>query len=989
MRLRCFGGLQLEGAAFNRPKLLVLICYLALEGPQGRRHLAELFWPRAKDSLGSMRAALRQLREGAPGTVDADKTEVRTGVDTDVGAFTAACERGHTTEALELYQGPFLTGIYLSDWGAELEEWIYMTREFYASQVRYLLLQRAETEAQRGHLNEAVKRAEAAYLLASAPELEPEEVQRIYALLLAGNSRYVAELRQQAASYDIDLPSPDDERRRYRRRASDRWLDAPSHNLPGYSTSFVGRDVELSEVADRLADPSCKVLTLVGSGGVGKTRLAVKAAREQLPAGRFGGLFFASLEAVTAAQAIPGLIADVIGVEVRGGALDLARLAKEIGNQRLLLVLDSIEHLTAAAPIVSGLVQACPNLTCLIASRERLNIVEEWALPLAGLPYQTPPDTSFEEALYTDALQLFIQRARRSRLDFAPRHENIAAIQRICELLEGSPLGIELAATWVRVMCCKEIAEAMAGNLDFLTSAHQNVPTRHRSMRTVLDRSWSLLSKKEQAVLKALAAFTDGFSREAAARVAGATLPVIASLVDKSLLRMSARRRYDRHPLVHEYSKERLAEDPAEEAEAKKAHGTYYLQFLRSLARDVKGSMQGEAFDMIERELDNLRLAWFWALESGLHLELSELSIVLQAFFDRRGRYQEGIELFLRSVEQCDHRIREQGVAMGRFLGDQAFLCHRMGHNAQAKCLAERGLELLHGSGIQEGLGSLHNTLGNIAWKCGDYTDAKRHFEAALTLSVSQGKVANQAVLVSNLAIAEQLLGNYDAAVERYQESIAICRQVINESQLTLSLYNLAQLYAQLNRQQEARSLLHESLELARKLSFRQAECSALNTLATVDLAEGDVGVAQRHARDAVRIAAEIGDRSSEVYATAKLGKIAMESGQFDCAEDSFFTALELASRMHGVREKLLAIYGLAELRLRQGRYEAAVDLLEVVANHPATDGLNREEAATMLEQARAQARGTVTTPRVDDRPPKSIEQLIGQVLQQRAQSRP
>ena len=401
--LRTFGGLALEGADFRRPKLLLLLAYLTLEGPKDRRFLAELFWQGAAEPMTSLRMALTQLRRGVPEAFEANAKRVKATVTTDALRLLERLEGGTWAEAVRLYEGPFLQDLHLPGWSAELEEWVYSTREFLAEGVRGALLRLAEGDAAAGDFGAAARRAEEAWLLAGAPEPEPEEIGRIGRLLVAGGSLKAPQLQKEARAYGLTLSLKRDEARAQLAGALE--TRPARHNLRARATSFVGRDPELLELARLLAEPDIRLITVTGAGGVGKTRLALQAASAELQGGNFpDGVFFVSLEALVDAGLVPAAVAEALAVSLPGKEAPLAELAHALGSKALLLVLDNFEQLMAGATLVSELLDACPRLKLLVTSRERLNLAGEQLVVLGGLPL---PETSLglKDARYQDSLQ--------------------------------------------------------------------------------------------------------------------------------------------------------------------------------------------------------------------------------------------------------------------------------------------------------------------------------------------------------------------------------------------------------------------------------------------------------------------------------------------------------------------------------------------------------------------------------------------------------
>ncbi len=352
----------------------------------------------------------------------------------------------------------------------------------------------------------------------------------------------------------------------------------PIHNLPVSLTPFVGRDAECDQVGQRLRDPACRLLTIAGSGGVGKTRLALEAARSFAATGQESpfahGVALVPLAALTPREPLDDLLATTIagalGIVLSGPEAPTVQVLYYLRDRSMLLVLDNFEHMLAGAPFVATLLQGASALKIMVTSRQRLNLRGEWALPLDGLAFPTsrPPTTGGEgvkgrkgegvsplhpfspspplpQSPVADpeqygAVQLFVQIARSQSPDFAPSAETMPAIVRICQLVDGLPLGIELAASWTRLLSVEELAHEIEQNLDFLGDTAQDLPSRQQSLRAVFAYSWNLLTQDEQRVLRQLAIFRGSFTREAAAAVAGATLPLLAMLVNKSLVRRTA-----------------------------------------------------------------------------------------------------------------------------------------------------------------------------------------------------------------------------------------------------------------------------------------------------------------------------------------------------------------------------------------------------------------------------------------------------------------
>ncbi len=316
------------------------------------------------------------------------------------------------------------------------------------------------------------------------------------------------------------------------------------NNLPVQPTPFVGRDNELNEIVDLLVDPSCRLLTLVGPGGIGKTRLALEAGRMMLDGSTNGGgsvtrfpdgIYFIPLQSLQSADLLVSTIGDAAGFQFYQGSDIKRQLVDYLQNKSVLFVLDNMEHLLDSASVISEILLNARGVNMLATSREALNLREEWLYPIGGMTI--PAENQLDQLERFSAVQLFVQSARRAQPGFSLDTER-AGVVRICRLVGGMPLGIELAAAWVRALSCGEIADEIAHGIDILETPARNVPERHRNMRAVLDQSWRLLDEDEQRIMRRLSVFRGGFAREAAEAVAGAAArhlisPILCKLVSR------------------------------------------------------------------------------------------------------------------------------------------------------------------------------------------------------------------------------------------------------------------------------------------------------------------------------------------------------------------------------------------------------------------------------------------------------------------------
>jgi predicted ATPase/transcriptional regulator with XRE-family HTH domain len=370
---------------------------------------------------------------------------------------------------------------------------------------------------------------------------------------------------------------------------------APKSNLPAFPTPLIGREHEVEQLSQLLCDSQCRLLTLVGPGGIGKTRLAIETA-SRMQHTFADGVYFVPLASVNSTRFIVPVIADAIGFTFHyaGDADPKTQLLSYLKEKRVLLLIDNLEHLlsTPGIEVLSELLANALKVHLLATSRESLCLQGEWIFEVHGLP--VPENLQMEGFAQNTSVELFLQRARRTHVEFNATAESFPAILRICHLVDGTPLAIELAAAWVRTLTCDEIAKEIESSLDFLSIAARDIPARHRSMRAVFDHSWSLLSDEEQSVLSRLSVFQGGFSLAAAEQIAGATVFTLSNLVTKSLIRRSGKDRYDLHELLRQYVKTRAQTNRDDYEATEGRHSAYYLNLVCSLEQPLIGPKQGQ-----------------------------------------------------------------------------------------------------------------------------------------------------------------------------------------------------------------------------------------------------------------------------------------------------------------------------------------------------------------------------------------------------------
>jgi predicted ATPase/transcriptional regulator with XRE-family HTH domain/Tfp pilus assembly protein PilF len=725
-----------------------------------------------------------------------------------------------------------------------------------------------------------------------------------------------------------------------------------SSNLPLPLTSLVGREYELRAITQQMQNPACRLLTLTGPGGIGKTRLALEVAH-QLREAFEEGVYFVSLVSTSAPEFIIPAIADTLGLSFSGTAELKTQLLNFLKEQQRLLILDNLEHLLNGIELLDEILELAPSIKLLATSREQLNLRAEWVFEIQGFPVPSAIVQAHIES--NSAATLFIQRARQVKVNFTPAPLDFPAIARICQLVDGLPLGLELAASWVNTLSCQEIATEIERGLEFLSTSKRDLPERHRSLRAVFDYSWNLLSADEQAVLRNLSVFRGGFQRDAAQQVAGATLPLLASLMGKSLLRRNEAQagRYSQHELVRQYGAFRLQQDPQNERSARDRHAAYYLSLWRNCEHPLKSSRQQNVLRELLAEIDNFRVAWEWALAQGQFSVLGQCLPTVLMVYDLRGWYSEGIErveLLAKSLTSPSSSEPSYKVVLGLGLALQSWFQFRRGQLNQARAGFERALQILRS---HKDLLALTDTLimfGPVLTSLGQTEQALQAVREGLDTARVSGdpwRVAYALMMQGGILAGS---GKYEEAYESTQEALARFRRLEDTRLIVVTLNTLGFACMQLSRYAEAREVLQESLRRITPVEDPWSVGTAYGNLGIVELAQGNTTEAQAFLEKSISLFTDLGLKGDIALYLTYLGEACAAAGAVHEAEQHWQDGIRIASEAHALPTLLGILIRLASLYADRGDILRAYEWATQVANHPAS----WQETKSRAEQLRA-----------------------------------
>ena len=652
---------------------------------------------------------------------------------------------------------------------------------------------------------------------------------------------------------------------------------AQSDDTPHLARTLVGRTRERSEIAERLARPECRLLTLVGIGGSGKTRLALATADDQRD--RFAdGVAFVSLGALADGDLVPNAIAEQLGIATSSSTQ--THLSAYLRDRAMLLVLDNCEQLRNGISRLTDWLADAPGLKILTTSRERLNLVDEWV-------YAVPPLEADEAA------RLFAQTARRLAPSFEPAKQ-ADAIAAICRSVGGLPLALELAAGWTPILSAAEIAERLHHDLDLLKATEQNWPERHRTLRAVFDQTWRVLSADEQQALMRLSVFRGGWELAQVESIADVSAPVLRSLAARALVQIDGNARFTLHPLVQQDAADRLRAS-GHEVDARERHAEGFLALVSDWDAQQTTHEGIVAFSRLDRDQDNARAGLQWSFERGDVDRARRYFDKLSLYWWRRGHWSEG-EQWARAL---DARPGEpDGTLLCWTLIDAAFFLTLQGHYAEAVAYMARA------EAMAERLADPETTLRVLIVQAQAPVNLetaaflyRQFFDTVPKMQThsKSGGAAMEAAFHDIYGDRLREAGRNDEAAAEYRQSLSLWRRMGNLDAIAYPIGNLGRLALQAGQIDDAARLLHESVAITRAIGNRVGILDWLPHLGSVRLTQGDLEQAESCYDEALALCDEVGNGVAAAQASAYLGYCAYLNGDRARAREKVGRSLTLS----------------------------------------------------------------------------------------------
>ncbi len=914
----------------TRHKAIALLVYLAVtRQPHGRTALASMLFPERdhESGLAYLRRMLYELKSAIgneyllvlPKTIAVDYTSP---LWVDVNEFcsllhscqsnthdkTAVCQDclPQLETAVRLYRGDFLQGFTIKD-ASDFDEWQNWQSSKLQQEMIYTLARLADYYHQYHDLHTAVEKAQQMLTLDPLDESAHRRLIAWYVEM----GRHTTAYRQYETCVSLlaeklDVPPQPETTLLYeqvcnpaRKNADGRSLSPidraaetlPSNNLPFFLTRFFGREIEIKEITQRLEIPHCRLLTIIGPGGIGKSRLSIEVGRECVA--KFQqGVFFVPLASVASSSLIAPTIADAINFHFYGKESLRTQLLNYLRKKEMLLILDNFEHLLSGSDLLLEILHTAPKVKLLITTRASLNYQAEWLYAIDGLPY--PQQGKLPLLQDFAAIQLFTERAKRVWDRFSLVEDETSHMIQICQLVEGMPLALELAATLVRTHTCHQIAADLKQNIELLKTTMGDVPPRHRGLQTVIEGAWQQLISEEQILAQKLSVFRSGFTQEAASFVAETSPYMLAGLADKSFIRNVGHDRYEMHEVIRKFIQSFGQLDKNMVLHARERHCQYYAEFLSSKEGAL---LKGErnSIEDIAVEIENIRAGWHFCTLSQNERILRQLTMPLYLYFESRSLFQEGAQVFREAFTAIReaHSQRDKRI-LGVLLAIESRFYLKLGYLDKTKAISKESLSYLPVNAKREHAFVLH-TLDMTYRFEGLFKEALDYSEKSLFLYQSINDLHGIAALHYECGTNLIYLGQSNKALESLEESLAICQQYLYRRIEALALNGLCGLKYFMDADHgEIHKLLQKCISAFREIGDQQAIAMSLHNMAYAMINNGKVKESIPYFCESLAITQALGDQWGEAKNLQGLGESYLNLDDYELAQNHLYKCIQI-----------------------------------------------------------------------------------------------
>lgn len=943
LRFTLLGGCDLQDkdgpVQLETHKTTALLCYLIINpGWHSRQRLSGIFWgefPQDK-AFANLRRALWNIRKSV--TIDGEEIIIHTNRHSvsfnpsmpywlDVQNFERACQALDSLSAenqifsrfddyspdLELYKGPFLQGFSLPGAPA-FEEWVLIERERLSSQAFRAFLHVVKTQYQMNQPEQALIYAQ--QLL----NIDPwNEITYRWLMRLLNHTGKRSEALEQfeickRVLMDAFNVEPTQETMQLAQQIMCNSIDPIPVSLPVPATPFIGRVKELREVTELIQNKDCRLVTLTGLGGTGKTRLAIKLASKQTHLFE-NGIHFFDLNNITQVEAFAPTLLESLAIPVMGPLDSQAVLLSFLQSKEMLLIFDGFEHLQEAATLLMEILQSAPNVKILVTSRHRLQLSGEWTYPLLGLSYPGLGET--EQLDQFEAVQLFRSVAKRTSYDFQIQESDNPFLIQICHQVSGHPLALELVGAAVDQFPLQTISAKIMQQFDFLANTIRDLPERHQSLKAVFNFSWELLSNDEKTALKRISIASNPFDQEQAIQISGASAITLQALVDKSLLQRQDPSYYALHEMIRQYAVEKLSPDERDQVSGK--HCEVYSTLLKEYQGAAIASENFPILQKIDQEWGNFLLAWNWAVSHQVFPAICCMYAALADHFHIKSSFRNGEKFFGESLHALwgDDEPDEQRHLFWQMACNWASFLPYLGKLAEAHTLLKKCQKVFEQEEDLYELAHCLFFLGEIARFSGAARDALSYLEESLHYYKIQEHYAGVGFCQNSLGLVHISQGDLQEGQSLFESSLSHFYNANHEMGQAIVNLNLTALLLQLENLPEAKQLLEKTFKICEKLGHHWGMATCYRNRALIRQKQGDLNGARSDYLESLRILQEIGQQQSTSRILVDLGRISVQLGEYELAQAYLRDACRIALEIQDTDQILNGLSALSALFMK------------------------------------------------------------------------
>ena len=725
------------------------------------------------------------------------------------------------------------------------------------------------------------------------------------------------------------------------------------NTLPRPLTPFIGRHHERRLLFEGLTGHQTQLVTLHGSGGIGKTRLAIEVASDLSNTPRFHGILYAPLEDLPTSGRLPSRLTELLGLPA--GPDPWSDLSKHFGSRSYLIVLDNFELFLDQVSALLSLLSDCPNVKLLITSRETLGVQAEMLLSLSGLPLPHPDD-SWTTARASEAVQLFEQRAKQADLAFELTPKTLFAVTDLCQMLGGSPLGIELAAAWLRYTSLEELHQSLRQDLLSLATPYKDLPERHQTMRAVFEYSWQRLTQEEGRGLQFLAVFVGGFTAKMAAEVAGVNAQALLRLESKALLRRETPARYSFHPLIREAALAKLMTKPEDHRAVLQARTAFFLRALSHFNAQTSGGVSPELVAFLAVEEANIVAVVEHLIAERRYAELALATEPLLWTYPLKGRFQEGLAFCDRIMDLLGEDAETREVRAS-FLAGASWLNVFAGRLDRAQECALQALRLLAAAPSMDKLLELRvmECAGKVHYRAHRLAEAKGYLNEAVRLARELRDATRLMRALNNYGVALALMDDSQGARLHLGEAQALYeRNEVKPGMDVIWLFSNVGVEHMLRRElQAACALWAEGADLTVRAGLlgQRPTLLALQAFAQLELALQsrsalDFAVVKRHLDAGLAMTSVSRENAPHAMLLSVRGRLALEHGGLAAGMEDILAGVERAWTTGNVTLFHWLLPYVVDALCTQGDITSAGELLGFLLHCPQIDRWTRERAS-------------------------------------------